>query len=84
MTSEPLGTFEALAKTADAIAETAEASAVVHDDATGHLPGAAEHAERDRRFAAAERAAAQAYRDHDVPPAEVREVIREVRRSAGT
>jgi hypothetical protein len=79
----PFDTFEALARTADAIAETAEAGAAVHDQAVGHLPGAAEHAERDRLFAAAERAAAHAYRNHEVPPAEVRQVIREARPGAG-
>jgi hypothetical protein len=75
----PFDMFEALARTADAVAETAEASADVHDQAIGQLPGAAEHAERDRRFAAAERAAAHAYRNHQVPPDEVRRVIRETR-----
>jgi hypothetical protein len=75
----PFGTFDELARTADAIAETAEASAGVHDQAAGFLRGAEEHAERDRRFAAAERAAARAYRSHQVPPDEVRQVIRESR-----
>jgi hypothetical protein len=84
MTSDPLGTFEALARTADAIAETADASADIHDDAADNLAGAAEHADRERRFAAAERAAAHAYRNHQVPPEEVRQVIREVRHSANT
>jgi hypothetical protein len=51
---------EVLARTADAIPETAEMSADVHDKAADQLPGASEHAERDRRFAAAERAAAVA------------------------
>lgn len=71
--------FEALARTADAIAETADASADVHEDAAGNLPEAAEHAERDRRLAAAERAAADALRDGRIPPDEVRQVIREAR-----
>jgi anti-sigma factor RsiW len=79
----PFDSFEALARTADAIAETAEASAEVHDQAVGLLPGAAEHAERDRRFAAAERAAAHAYRNHEVPPDDVRQVIREARPDRG-
>jgi hypothetical protein len=65
-----------LADTAEAIAETAEMSARVHDDAANHLPGASEHAQRDRRLAAAERAAAAAHRAGDVPPEEVRRVIR--------
>jgi hypothetical protein len=69
--------FEALARTADAIAETAEVSACVHDRAVAHLPGAAEHAQRERRFAAAERAAAVAYRNHEVPPDDVMQVIRD-------
>jgi septal ring factor EnvC (AmiA/AmiB activator) len=72
-------TFEALAATADRIAESAEHSAAVHDELGDHLPGAHEHAERDRRFAAAERAAAAAYRAHEVPSDEVRQVIRDVR-----
>lgn len=71
--------FEALARTADSIAETAEASADIHDEAVGSLPGAAEHAARDRRFAEAERAAADAYRSHEVPSDEVRQAIREAR-----
>lgn len=71
--------FDALASTAEAIAETADHSADVHDDATGHLPGAGEHAARDRHFADAERAAAAAYRNHEVPPENVRQVIRDVR-----
>jgi len=79
----PFDTFEALARTADAIAETAEASADVHDRAIGQVPGAAEHAERDRRFAAAERAAAHAYRNHQVPSDEVRQAIREARPNGG-
>jgi len=69
--------FEALARTAEAIAETADTSADVHDRATQHLPGAGEHAARDRRLADAERAAAIAYRNHRAPPPEIRQAIRE-------
>ncbi len=79
MDGRPTEIFEALANTADAIAETAEASAHVHDGAVGNLPEAAEHAARDRRFAAAERAAADAYRNHQVPPDEIRHAIRQAR-----
>lgn len=68
--------FEALARSADAVAETAEMSARVHDEAVGHLPGAAEHAQRERRLAAAERAAAAAFRRHEMPSDEVRRAIR--------
>jgi hypothetical protein len=70
--------FDALAATAEAIAETADRSADLHDDMTEHLPGAGEHAARDRRFADAERAAAASYRNHEVPPEDVRQVIRDV------
>jgi hypothetical protein len=68
--------FESLAETADRIAGTVEHSAAVHDEMGQHLPEAREHAERDRRLAAAERAAAAAYRAHQVPPEDVRTVIR--------
>lgn len=71
------GTFKKLARTSEAVAQTAELSAAVHDGAVGTLPGAAEHAETDRRFAAAERAAAAAFRRGEVPPDEVRQVIRD-------
>ena len=69
--------FAALAETADAIAQTEENSAHVHDDAAAYLPGASEHAARSRRLAKAEKAAAAAFREHRVPPDDVRQVIRE-------
>lgn len=71
--------FENLADTADALAETISRSAEVHDEMVGQVPGAAEHAERDRRLAEAERASAEALRRHELPPEDVQRVIRETR-----
>ncbi|WP_250002482.1 hypothetical protein [Actinoplanes sp. M2I2] len=68
--------FEALAERADEFAETAAMSADIHDRAAPNLPGAAEHAERERAFAAAETAAADAYRSGEVPSDEVRQSVR--------
>jgi hypothetical protein len=76
--------FEALAGTAEAIAKTLDHSADVHDNAAQHLPCAAEHAARDRRFAHAERTAAAYYRARQVPPEEVLQTIREVRAKPDT
>ncbi|MEV4639688.1 hypothetical protein AB0J80_20255 [Actinoplanes sp. NPDC049548] len=68
--------FERLAQAADSLAGTLESSAGLHDEMEGHLPGAAAHAVRDRRLAAAEREAAAAYRRRELPSDEVRRVIR--------
>jgi hypothetical protein len=71
--------FAATAKLAEGIADTAEKSAKVHAELRGTLPGAEDHAERDVRLAAAERAAAEHLRRREVPPEDVRAVIRDVR-----
>ncbi|BFU45000.1 hypothetical protein KRMM14A1004_32370 [Krasilnikovia sp. MM14-A1004] len=68
-----------LAQVAERIAETARDGARVHDQLVGRLPGAAEHAARQRRLAAAEEAAAVAYRNLEVPPDAVRRAIVECR-----
>jgi hypothetical protein len=69
--------FMRLANTAEAMARTAERSARIHDEVGEHLPGAADHAARDRRLAAAEREAAEAFRGHRLPSQAVRDAIRE-------
>ena len=74
--------FESLAETAEKIAETAARSADVHDELTT-LPGAEEHATRDRRLSAAEHDAAAALRRHEVPSDATRQVVRESRPGDG-
>ena len=75
--------FARMARIAEDVAETAERSAAVHDEMGAYLPDAPEHAERDRRLAAAERDAAAAYREHRLPSEEVRAVIRDSGSPAG-
>ena len=72
-------TSETLARTAEALAETAERSADVHDAMAAYRPDAREHATRDRALAEAERQAAAAFRRGEVPPDDVRQVIRDSR-----
>jgi hypothetical protein len=78
--------FERLAQVAERIAATAEYSARVHDQMVGHLPDAMDRAAGQRRLAAAEKAAAVAYRNLEVPPTTVRRAIvasgRQSRRTA--
>jgi hypothetical protein len=67
--------FDALARRADEVAEAAEHSADVHERLPPHVLSPPDHLERDRMLAAAERAAAEAYRAHRVPSDEVRAAI---------
>jgi hypothetical protein len=71
--------FDLMAKVAEGIADTLDQSADVHERAVGRVRGAAERTARDRRLADAERAAATAYRNHEMPTEEVREAIRNAR-----
>jgi len=72
--------FERLARTAEDLADTALASATVHEALDS--PEATEHADRERLFAEAERDAAAAYRSGQVPSAQTRQTIRDVRHPA--
>src|SRR3954452_569025 len=69
--------FDAVAGAAEALADTLDMSAHVHDEIAERVPDAAQHAEQERRLAAAERAAAAAYRRGEIPADEVRQVIRD-------
>lgn len=66
-----------LARTAEDVAWTLEHSAAVHADLAADRPEAAEHAERDRRLAAA------ALRDGEPPPDAARQDIRDGGRDTG-
>jgi len=68
--------FQRLSETAEGIADAAEASARVHDQMAEQQPGAAEHAARERRLAAAEREAARAFRAGELPSKASRDAIR--------
>jgi hypothetical protein len=68
--------YEELAQRAEEIARTVEHSAEVHAKMPTYLLSQPDHAERERMLAAAEHAAAEAYRAHQVPPSEVRAAIR--------
>jgi hypothetical protein len=84
LAAQKAAAFEACARNADALAEIAAYSAVVHDGLVETLGDAAvRHAERDRRLADAEHAAAQAFRRHEVPGADVRESVRSARPGGG-
>jgi hypothetical protein len=67
--------FDELAQRAEELARTAELGAEVHAQLPSHLVNPPDHAERERILAAAERAAAEAYRAHQVPPTDVRAAI---------
>ena len=67
--------FDELAQRAEELARVAEHSAEVHEQLPPHLLNPPDHPERERLLAAAERAAAEEYRAHRVPPDEVRAAI---------
>jgi len=73
------GLREQLACLAEGVAEVEEQCAAIHDAIAaqaGPLVGAGERAERARRFAAVERAIAEAYRLGTVPPEVAWETLR--------
>lgn len=72
-----------MARTAERMAVTAELSASVHDQIAERAPEAAEHANRDRLLAAAERDAAEAYRAGRTPSQATRQAIRASRAGGG-
>lgn len=68
--------FDNLASIAERLAATLDARADLHDELVDRLPDAAAHSARERRLAAAERAAAAAYRNRELPSDDVRRIIR--------
>jgi hypothetical protein len=69
--------FDGLGQRAEDLARTVEFSAEVHAQMPSHLLNPPDHAERERKLAAAERAAAEAYRAHQVPADKIRDAIRQ-------
>jgi hypothetical protein len=67
--------FEAAAESAERLAALAERSAEIHDRLPESVEGVREHAARDRRLAAAEREASDAFRRHELPADAIRQVI---------
>jgi hypothetical protein len=76
--------YEKLAQRAEDLAQTAELSAAIHAQMPPHLLSHPQHAEQEQMLAAAERAAAKAYRAHQVPPSDVRAAIRRAGQSGTT
>ena len=75
LTEQGMKLFDELAQRADEVARIAEHSAQVHEQLPPHLVNPPDHVERERQLAAAERAAAEAYRAHRVPADDVRAAI---------